>query len=265
MLHWREKCLWSVILSVTIIVLQIRAEDGYDLWLRYRPMDETLINQYRPHVSSIVTQQPLSPIILAAISELQRGFSGMLNTDVPITEVVTAGSILVGTPATSDVIRQLSLPLASVATEGYVIRQTSLNGLTFIVIAGNTDKGVLYGSFEFLKLLQMHSSLDNVNISSAPKIQLRLLNHWDNLDGTVERGYAGNTVWDWWKLPDLVDVRYTDYSRACASIGINGVVVNNVNAKLDILTAMWLSKVAALSNVFRPYGIKIYLSVRFVF
>lgn len=85
----------------------------------------------------------------------------------------------------------------------------------------------------------------------------------DNLDGTVERGYAGNTLWDWWKLPDIVDRRYTDYSRAVASIGINGVVVNNVNAKPDILTAMWISKVAALSHAFRPYGIKIFLSVRF--
>lgn len=189
----------------------------------------------------------------------------MLNSSMPTVETgtVSSGTILVGTPALSNVIQQLSLPLDSLGDEGYLIRMVSQNDITFIVIAGNTEQGALYGSFEFLKLLQTRKSLSNIDISSAPKIKFRLLNHWDNLDGSVERGYAGHTIWDWWRLPDIVDPRYTDYSRAAASIGINGVVVNNVNAKPDILTAMWISKVAALSNVFRPYAIKLYLSVRF--
>lgn len=266
MFQWSDKIQWITIFILTVVLVQftaVRSEDGYDLWLRYRPMNEDLINQYRPHVQSLVTAPSFSPMIQAAISELQRGFAGMLGTDVPIADTVTAGALVVGTPETSEVIRQLALPLAPLGTEGYVIRRTSQDGISFIVIAGNTDQGALYGSFQFLKLLQMHNSLDNVDISSSPKIKLRLLNHWDNLDGTIERGYAGETLWDWWKLPDIVDKRYTDYSRACASIGINGVVVNNVNAKPDILTAMWISKVVALANVFRPYGIKIYLSVRF--
>ena len=86
---------------------------------------------------------------------------------------------------------------------------------------------------------------------------------WDNLDESVERGYAGQSLWDWWTLPDFRDPRYTDYARANASIGINGTVLNNVNAKADSLTAPYIAKAAALADVFRPWGIKVYLSVRF--
>ena len=90
-----------------------------------------------------------------------------------------------------------------------------------------------------------------------------MLNHWDNLDGTVERGYAGQSLWDWWTLPDFKDPRYTDYARANASIGINGTVINNVNAKADSLTAPYIAKAAALADVLRPWGIRVYLSARF--
>jgi alpha-glucuronidase len=89
-----------------------------------------------------------------------------------------------------------------------------------------------------------------------------VLNHWDNLDGTVERGYAGASIWDWWHLPDWKDPRYTDYARLNASIGINGTVLNNVNAKADSLTAPYIAKAAALASVFRPYGIRVYLSAK---
>ena len=105
------------------------------------------------------------------------------------------------------------------------------------MIAGNEDVGVLYGAFHFLRLLQTRASIDNLNLSSAPKVQHRVLNHWDNLDGTVERGYSGASIWDWHKLPDYLDPRYTDYARACASLGINGTVLTNVNANAIVLAA----------------------------
>ncbi len=122
---------------------------------------------------------------------------------------------------------------------------------------------MLYGTFHFLRLLQTQQPITNLSIASAPKINIRLLNHWDNLDRTVERGYAGFSLWDWHKLPDYLDPRYTDYARANSSIGINGTVVTNVNANALILREDYLKKVAALAGVFRPYGIKIYLTARF--
>src|SRR5690606_19552835 len=89
------------------------------------------------------------------------------------------------------------------------------------------------------------------------------LDHWDNLDRTVERGYAGFSIWDWHKLPDYVSPQYTDYARACASVGINGAVLTNVNANALVLTPPYLRKVAALADVIRPYGVRVYLTARF--
>ncbi len=89
------------------------------------------------------------------------------------------------------------------------------------------------------------------------------MNHWDNLDRSVERGYSGLSLWNWESLPDILDERYTDYARANASVGINGTVLTNVNANALILTKEYLVKVAALANIFRPYGIKVYLTARF--
>ena len=131
------------------------------------------------------------------------------------------------------------------------------------VIAANTDIGVLYGVFRLLQLLQTGQPIDAVSLVEAPRIRHRLLNHWDNLNRTVERGYAGFSLWDWHKLPDYRSPRYTDYARANASIGINGTVLTNVNANATSLTAEYLGKAAALADVFRPYGIRVYLTARF--
>ena len=97
----------------------------------------------------------------------------------------------------------------------------------------------------------------------TPRVRLRLLNHWDNLDGSVERGYAGRSIWDWWRLPDRLVTRYRDYARANASIGINGAVLNNVNADPLVLIDRYLDKAAAVAGVLRPWGMRVYLSVRF--
>jgi alpha-glucuronidase len=121
----------------------------------------------------------------------------------------------------------------------------------------------MYGVFHFLRLMQTQQSISNLNIISSPKIKLRVLNHWDNLNRTVERGYAGFSIWDWHKLPDFIDKRYIDYARANASIGINSTVLTNVNANAVVLTKPYLEKVKALADLFRPYGIKVYLTARF--
>src|SRR5207253_4141129 len=132
-----------------------------------------------------------------------------------------------------------------------------------IVIAANRDIGVLYGAFALLRLIQTDSQLRDLAVVSAPRLRLRLLDHWDNLDRTVERGYAGHSLWDWPHLPDSIDPRYRDYARANASLGINGTVLTNVNANATALSPEYIAKVAALANVFRPYGLRVYLTARF--
>ena len=157
----------------------------------------------------------------------------------------------------------LKLPFAPLGDEGYLIRRVTLNGQPTVLVAGNSDRGALYGAFALLRHLATGGTLATATLTSTPKVKLRVLNHWDNLDETVERGYAGDSLWDWWTLPDRIDPRYTDYARANASIGINGTVLNNVNAKAESLTPRYIAKAAALADVFRPWGIKVYLSARF--
>ena len=152
---------------------------------------------------------------------------------------------------------------AGLGDEGFMIRQYTLNDQSGIAIVANTDIGVLYGVFHFLRLLQTHQSLQSLDITSIPALRYRVLDHWDNLNRTVERGYAGLSIFDWWTLPIYKDKRYTDYARANASVGINGSVLNSVNASPIILTPAWLKKAAALADIFRPYGIRVYLSVNF--
>ena len=94
--------------------------------------------------------------------------------------------------------------------EGYLIRTVSIDGKQTTVIAANREVGVLYGVFRYLSLIQTRQPVDRLAIASAPKVGLRMLNHWDNLDRTVERGYAGQSIWDWWKLPDHADPRYAN-------------------------------------------------------
>lgn len=100
-------------------------------------------------------------------------------------------------------------------------------------------------------------------IEESPRFARRILNHWDNLDGTIERGYAGRSIWRWDQLPDSVSSRYEEYARFCASVGINGAVLNNVNASSKILSQEYLVKVAKIADVLRPYGIQVYLSANF--
>lgn len=243
------------------LALPAHAETGYDLWLRYRPVEPAWQQLYAARLTHYVVADRST--LVAAADELRRGVAGMLGHEPVWRETVMGdGAVVLGTGA-SPLIAPLGLPLAKLGREGFLIRSATIEGRRVTVIAGNTDIGVLYGVFRFLKLIQTRQPIDALDVSDAPKLQLRVLNHWDNLDRYVERGYAGQSIWDWQKLPGHLDPRYTDYARANASIGINGTVLTNVNANADVLRPEWLAKVKALAGVFRPYGIKVYLTARF--
>ena len=132
-----------------------------------------------------------------------------------------------------------------------------------IQISSSKEIGLLYGVYHLLRLQETKQSLNNLSITEKPSYDVRTLNHWDNLDRTVERGYAGYSLWKWDELPNVISPRYEQYARANASVGINAVVLNNVNASPNILKSEYLAKVQKLAAIFRPYGIKVYLSVNF--
>ncbi|HEY4988628.1 MAG TPA: alpha-glucuronidase family glycosyl hydrolase [Opitutaceae bacterium] len=236
----------SLGLLAAAALCRINAEDGYRLWLRYDPVDDAELRaSYADATRRIVLETPSgtdSPTLLAARGELADGLRGLLGASPP----VDVGKSARTNPALGD--------------EGYALFRR--NGTT-VVITANRDVGALYGAFALLRELQTHRPVDDLGTTSIPRIKRRILDHWDNLNRTVERGYAGSSLWEWFMLPGYLSPRYRDYARACASVGINGAVLTNVNAEALVLTPAYLEKVAALAGEFRPYGIRVYLTARF--
>jgi len=228
-----------------------KAEDGYRLWLRYDPLPAEVRQHFAPSVTEIVVQSN-GAIARSASSELQHGLSGLLAKPIPVRQSVDRDGAIVA-----------ELKKAGLGSEAFTIRSTRVSGHRATVITASDERGLLYGAFALLRRVQTEQPIDQLDLRDRPRLALRMLDHWDNLNGSVERGYAGRSLWDWRTLPDWKDPRYTDYARADASIGINGVVLNNVNAEADILTGPYLKKVKALADIFRPWGIRVYLSARF--
>ena len=149
--------------------------------------------------------------------------------------------------------------------EGYMLTDSS--------IIASSSIGVLYGAYDLLRL-QETGNLSHLSKTEKPAVNLRILNHWDNLDGSIERGYAGKSIWKWDEIildkagefknisKDLRN-RLITYARSNASIGINGAVLNNVNASPQMMTSEYLHKVKVIADIFRPYGIRVYLSINF--
>lgn len=256
----------SIAVSFLFVMLAVlcRAEDGYRLWLKYDKVDDpVLLREYRNQINSIVFAGQ-SATLIAAKKELLKGLEGLLGKKIYESKKITDNSILVFVKPNSDYEEAaVHVHYNELGNEGFGISGFVGTYKHVIAITSNTDIGVLYGVFHFLRLLQTHQGISNLNITSVPKIQNRILDHWDNLNRTVERGYAGLSLWNWHTLPDYIDQRYIDYARANASIGINGTVLTNVNANALVLTKEYLIKVKALADVFRPYGIKVYLTAKF--
>jgi alpha-glucuronidase len=248
-------------LSLIISLGTLSAEDGYDLWLRYHGvLEESIRDDYRS-LLQFVEVEGNSEVLVSARVELMRGLTGLLEVSTFYQSADHADKgVLAGVVGQSPKLDRLLGPEnGTIGPEAY--RIVAKDGI--ILIAGGDDRGVLYGAFHFLRLLQTRVELGGVDIAEAPRLQLRMLNHWDNLDRTVERGYAGFSIWNWHELPHRIDQRYVDYARANASVGINAVTVTNVNANALVFREDYLEKAAALAAVFRKYGIKIFLTARF--
>lgn len=265
---WRV--LDKTLVLLTFLLLSsayVKADDGYRLWLKYDKIDDTgYLRAVDERMAAFVVLGH-SDIAQSAREELKLGLSGLLGRQVPSTDALPPQkNCLIVAKGDAPMMRGVEMmqrDLSSLKKGGYLIREIKVQAINCLAIVANDDAGLLYGSFHFLRLLQTRQSLNGINIKSSPQIQLRMLNHWDNLDGSVERGYGGKSLWKWDELPFVKDQRYIDYARACASVGINAVVLNNVNANPKILTPAYLVKVAALERIFSCYGIQVYLSANF--
>ncbi|HEA29604.1 MAG TPA: alpha-glucuronidase, partial [Leeuwenhoekiella sp.] len=247
-------------------MINAMAANGYDLWLRYAPIqDKAVLKSYQQQLQSVYFPTG-SDKLRVTQEELKRGITGMLGQKLQLENSFSPENTLIIASAknlNAAIFAKVETDLKNLGKEGFIIKSTTVKGKNTLIITANTDQGILYGTFKLLMLMQQNQDLSSINRVDSPKIDIRILNHWDNLDRTVERGYAGFSIWNWQKLPGFIDQRYIDYARANASIGINGTVLTNVNANALVLTPQYIDKVTALADVFRPYGIKVYLTARF--
>lgn len=193
-----QMCVW-VILGATILISPlIRGDDGYDLWLKYRKIGDTAkLNAYGERLSSVLIpgKSDTQRIIQ---DEVVRALGGLLGMNISVQKTMAKRQgLIIATAHELAALTDLDWAgdVASVGDEGYLIRNAEIKGASCLVITANEDIGLLYGTFHLLRLMQTGQSVNALDIGSRPRIQYRLLNHWDNLDGSIERGYAGKSLW----------------------------------------------------------------------
>ncbi|NCB69773.1 MAG: alpha-glucuronidase [Bacteroidia bacterium] len=246
--------LYLILVSLSGLGNFLFAEDGSRLWLRFS--DVTLNEKLFSGVSGRTDA--------FAVLEFNRAWNEMTGNKLFLQKNI-ADQSLVFALSKDKIVRniRLSTEMKKLGDEGFLIRTITYQNKKLTLVAANTDAGLLYGSFHLLRLIQTNTFSGQINVVEKPAYNLRILNHWDNLDGTVERGYAGRSIWKWDELPAKLSPRYEAYARANASIGINATVLNNVNATPDILTTEYIQKIKALASVFRPFNIKVFISINF--
>jgi alpha-glucuronidase len=247
------------------------AEDGLNGWLRYAPLAEAVASIQRASTPSsivLLNSTARGPLNTAG-DELKKGLQGILTKAAEISKgpisTCEGDSIIIGT---AEAYRAAcgSAPgaVATLKEDGFWI---STKNATKVQIIGQNERGALYGAFEYLSMLgQGNFSL--VEYATSPSVPIRWANQWDNLDasgshGSVERGYAGPSIFfrNGGVVSDMT--RIAQYGRLLASIRINGIIVNNVNANANLLNDRNLDGLGKIAEALRPYGVKVGISLNF--
>lgn len=220
------------------------------LWLNYSPKKD-MGNKAFFHSVCISDFDRTNPMVASALEELKNGIFGMLSLSVnETTELSEEGGVL---------LRKVS------ACEGKKEGFHLYNEDNVMILEAIDENGLLYGVFRMLRQIAMEEPLKGIDEVSAPENPMRMLNHWDNMDGSIERGYSGKSFF--FEDNDVcVNERTKDYARFMASIGINASVINNVNVKdaaTYLITDRFFDKVAAMAEIFGAYGIRFYLSLNY--
>ena len=240
-----------------------QAETGYEAWLRYAPLPEKLARQYQSLPATTVLLGD-SPALNSAQSELIRGVRGMLGRTLRAKRIFSQepAFILARLAELHRIAPGLS-PDVELRQDGFWITTARVREQPSLIVTGLTERGVLYGVFALLRRMAMGEEVAKLNEIQNPSAPMRWVDEWDNLDGTIERGYAGPSIFfDKGAVrPDLTRVR--DYARLLASLGINGCVINNVNADARVLGDNFFPQLARIADAFRPWGVRLGLSANF--
>jgi alpha-glucuronidase len=256
-----------LLIGVTLLLIgvgRLYAETGYDAWLRYALIEDEAARQRYVGLPESVVRFSDAELLVSAEAEIGRGVEGMLGKSVRMeSSLPEADAIVLGTlDSLRPHVPELKETLATV-DDGFVVKSVKQNGHMRLVITAANDRGVLYGAFALLRRIALHQSIVALDLREEPYDTIRYLNHWDNLDGTIERGYAGRSIF--WEngqvVKDLTQVR--DYARLMASVGINGCSINNVNADVRVITPELLPEVAKIAAEFRRWGVRMLISLNF--
>ena len=240
----------------------------YKCWLKYYKLEnKKLSGEYKNLLRNIVIKENTA-ITQSAVNELKRGLAGILGIRPEISEEPAKPAFLMlGTlSGNKSIAGLLGREKQNLGEEGFIIKLLTGNEQKQLLVAGKTDKGLLYGVFSLLRLIQTGTGLDGLPRIENPVNQLRMVNHWDNMDGSIERGYAGKSIF--YKNNKITEnlARISDYARMLASVGINAIAINNVNVyKFEtlLITDRYIKDTAKLNEIFRSYGIKLFLSINF--
>ena len=244
---------------------------GYKVWLNYKKQDKSFSDKYGQILTNVLIltdKQESGHILASAEQEIKLALGTFSGKQPKVTyaatiDTKTEGLVIGIYNHIPDFFQKLLQIYEIPKHDGFVIKTVKNGQKQITVITALSSKGILYGTFKFIRLLQQRKEISALNFFSEPKTVFRILNHWDNFDGSIERGYAGKSLWKWDELPQRISPRYKDYARICASVGINASVSNNVNTQPEILSHEYLTKVATIADVLRRYGITVYLSVNF--
>jgi alpha-glucuronidase len=238
----------KTVLAFVLLVVAARAETGQEAWLRYRLLPEKL--------PSVVVKLGEGVELDAAAGEVSRALTAFTSRAARASAVAENESIVLGTvEQLRRALPEIAIP-AELQGDGYLLRKATVKGRRIYLITSPTNRGVLYGAFAWIRRV-------GIDETSKPAVTVRWVNQWDNLDGTIERGYGGRSIF--FENNNVVAdlTRASEYARLLASVGINGCTVNNVNANPRALTTEFLPQIARIADVFRPWGVRLSLSVDF--
>ena len=262
--HFRQIAICGALFFLAFAAQCARAETGADAWLRYAPLDARAAQKYADLPASVVTVGD-SPVLASAKAELIRGIRGMLGRTLRDDKSLAAGKAPSswGPFARCD-LWPPRLPKAPPCTMMVsCFPRKKFHGFDCLIIAAANDRGVLYGVFALLSKIARGESVSGLHETQQPSAPIRWADEWDNLDGRIERGYAGPSIFfeNGNVRADLT--RAGEYARLLASIGINGCAINNVNANPRVLEDSFLPQLARVADVFRPWGVQLSISVDF--
>lgn len=250
----------AAIFVLSAVLLQ--AEDGADGWLRYAPLEsKDALQQYSKLPDRIVALDS-SPVVHSAERELTRGLHSMTGKALEVeTRLPSNNSFVLGTVAEIEEVLPHWHPSSSPEADGFLLSVAKDHGHTFWLIGGADPRGILYGTFRLLEKVATEQDVSRLNLTESPATRVRWINQWDNFDGSIERGFAGRSIFfdNGHVRSDMT--RAAQYARLLASVGINGCTVNNVNSDLRTLTPEMLREIARIADAFRPWGVQLSLSV----